>query len=61
MSQSRNLEEAMAIDYAAVNMNLKRFLKAWLQGDMRWEFQLAVILHTGAQRGWNLPGKADTQ
>lgn len=51
MSQSRNLEEAMAIDYAAVNMNLKRFLKAWLQGDMRWEFQLAVILHTGAQRG----------
>ena len=51
MSQSRNLEEAMAIDYAAVNVNLKRFLKAWLKGDVRWEFQLAVILHTGAQGG----------
>lgn len=30
VSQCRNLEEALAIDYVALDVNLKRFLKAGL-------------------------------
>ena len=38
VSQSKNTEAALAIDYVALNVNLKRLLKAWLKGSMRWEF-----------------------
>lgn len=51
VSQSKNIEEALAIDNVALNVNLKRLLKAWLKGSMRWEFKLTETIHSGAQGG----------
>ena len=61
VSQSKNMEEALAIDYVVLNVNLKRLLKAWLKGRVRWVFQLTETVHSGAQGGCNLGGKTDNQ
>lgn len=47
VSQCRNLEEALAIDYVALDVNLKRFLKAGLASQLRDDMRREVRSHCG--------------